>query len=396
MKITRIEIVALDQPHKGRLIFATGPTPAANNFILMKIHTDQGLVGIGSSYSFPDAPLLKSGVSREGAMVLMKDLAAMLIGEDPRRTHHLLNRLETAIGGWFSENWYVLGTFDCALYDLKGKIVDVPVYELLGGIQRERIPLEHIQSFLPTPEEAAEEAKRYIDAGFSSIKLHVNADPKNALARFRAMREALGAGIPIGVDMGMAYSLSGALKTIERLDEHDLNFVEQPLPAYDVEGQVLLRRKSRVPILADHGAMSVAEAYASIKSGAYDGAHCLLCRVGGVHRGVKWADLMDIAFVDYQICNQGNTIAAAIGAHFAVTRKKSDRFNDELGLFLYLHGTTDTASITDDIVRDPGFTIEGGELHSPRGPGLGVELDDAMVERYRSKTLDTIMVSRRM
>lgn len=392
MKITAIEIIALDQPHKGRLIFATGPTPAANNFILMKIHTDAGITGIGSSYSFPDAPLLKSGVSREGAMVLMKDLGRLLIGEDPRRTHHLLNKLESSISGWYSENWYVLGTLDCALYDLKGKILGVPVYELLGGIQRERIPLEHIQSFLPTPEEAAEEARRYIDAGFKSLKLHVNADPVNALARFRAAREALGPDIAIGVDMGMAYNRTDALRLIHQLNEHDLNFVEQPLQAYDVEGHVLLRRQSPVPIIADHGAMSVAEAYASIRTGAYDGAHCLVCRVGGVHRAVKWADLMDLSFSEYQICNQGNTIAAAIGAHFAVSRRKSARFNDELGLFLYLHGTTDTASITDDIVTSTGFVIEDGHLHSPAGPGLGLELDEAMVARYASRDLAPILV----
>lgn len=393
MKITSIEIIALDQPHKGRLIFATGPTPAANNFILMKIHTDEGITGIGSSYSFPDAPLLKSGVSREGAMVLMKDLAGLLIGEDPRRTHHLLNKLETSINGWYSENWYVLGTFDCALYDLKGKILGVPVYELLGGIQRENIPLEHIQSFLPTPEEAAAEAKSYIDAGFRSLKLHVNADPVNALARFRAAREALGPDVQIGVDMGMAYNRTDALRLIHRLNEYDLNFVEQPLQAYDVDGHVLLRQQSPVPIIADHGAMSVGEAWSSIRAGAYDGAHCLICRVGGVHRAVKWADLMDLSFSEYQICNQGNTIAAAIGAHFAVTRKKSARFNDELGLFLYLHGTTDTASITDDIVTSTGFTIENGVLHSPTGPGLGIELNDQMVHRYASERFGQITVN---
>ncbi len=393
MKITSVEIIALDQPHKGRLIFATGPTPATNNFILMKIHTDEGHVGLGSSYSYPDSPLLKSGVSREGAMVLMKDMAKILIGEDPRRTHHLLNRLEQSISGWYSENWYVLGTFDCALYDLKGKILGVPVYEFLGGMQRERIPLEHIQSFLPTPEEAAEEARRYIDAGFKSIKLHVNADPKNAIARFSAARDVLGPDVPIGVDMGMAYNLTGALKTIRMLDEYDLNFVEQPLTAYDVKGHVQLRAKCDVPIFADHGAMSVAEAYSSIVAGAYDGAHCLICRVGGMHRAVKWADLMDVSHSDYQICNQGNTIAAAVGAHFAVSRRKSPRFNDELGLFLYLHDTTDTKSISDDIVKDPGFVIENGTLHSPKGPGLGVELDDDMVSRYASTVLPTITVS---
>jgi L-alanine-DL-glutamate epimerase-like enolase superfamily enzyme len=392
MKIIAIDIIALDQPHKGRLIFATGPTPATNNFILMKIHTDKGHVGLGSSYSYPDSPLLKSGVSREGAMILMKDMAQMLIGEDPRRTHHLLNKLESSISGWYSENWYVLGTFDCALYDLKGKILGVPVYELLGGIQRDRIPLEHIQSFLPTPEEAAEEAKRYIDAGFKSIKLHVNSDPENAVARFKAAREVLGPDVPIGVDMGMAYSLKGALKTIDRLNEYDLAFVEQPLPAYDVEGHVEIRQRTNVPIFADHGAMSVSEAYGSIKAKAYDGAHCLICRVGGIYRAVKWADLMDISHSEYQICNQGNTIAAAVGAHFAVTRKKSGRFNDELGLFLYLHGTTDTKSITDDLVKSPGFMIEDGYLHSPEGPGLGVELNDEMVSHYMSSAIRPITV----
>jgi L-alanine-DL-glutamate epimerase-like enolase superfamily enzyme len=392
VKITAIEIIALDQPHKGRLIFSTGPTPATNNFILMKIHTDEGLVGVGSSYSYPDSPLLKSGLSREGAMVLMKDMAQMLIGQDPLRTHHLLNKLETSIDGWYGENWYVLGTFDCALYDVKGKILGVPIYELLGGIQRDRIALEHIQSFLPTPEEAAAEAKRYIDAGFKSIKLHVNSDPRNALARFRAAREVLGADIPIGVDMGMAYSRTGALKLINALNEYDLNFVEQPLPAYDVAGHQMLRQQSPVPIIADHGAMSVSEAFSVIKAGAYDGAHCLICRVGGLHRAVKWADLMDVSFTEYQICNQGNTIAAAIGAHFSVSRKKNDRFNDELGLFLYLHDTTDTRSITDDILTSSGFVIENGYLHSPTGPGLGVELDEKMVSRYASNAFPPIRI----
>ena len=93
---------------------------------------------------------------------------------------YILGSIEKAINGWYTENYYILSHFDHALYDLKGKILNLPVYELLGGLRRSEIPCEWILSYLPTPEKAAEEAKRVVAEGFRTVKLHVNGDQRAA------------------------------------------------------------------------------------------------------------------------------------------------------------------------------------------------------------------------
>jgi L-alanine-DL-glutamate epimerase-like enolase superfamily enzyme len=381
IKISKVEIIPFDQSYKGRLIFSSGSTPAVGAFILVRITTDEGFVGLGSTVGFNKPPRTKNGNTRGSAMALMKDLAPLLIGEDPLRTDYLFDKLEDAIGDWYCENWVVLSFFDSALYDLKGRILGVPVYDLLGGLYRERIPLEHIQSYLPTPEEQAKDALRYVEAGFKSIKLHVDANSEMSIKRMKVLRDALGPDIPIATDMSAEYRVSDALYTIERMNEYNLHFAEQPLHAYDTEGMKILRVKTSVPLVADQAARSITEAYERIRVNAFDGAHCLIYRIGGIRRSVKWANLMDMAHIDYQICNLGNTIAAAAGAHFAVTRPKRERFLDELGLYLYLHGTTDTASIKDDIVISPSGEIKDGYLYAPKGPGLGVEINEEILQR---------------
>jgi muconate cycloisomerase len=393
MKITSVEIIPINQPHKGKLIFSSGPYPAPDDFIIVRVRTDEGIEGIGSGCSFTPAPMLPSGCSRDSALYLMRDLATILIGKNPLQLSLILESLEKAISGFFTENWFVFSHFDAALYDLKGKILDLPVYELLGGVQREEIPLEWIQSFLPTPEEIAEESKRYIDAGFKAVKVHVNSkDPISAEARVKAVRRAIGDDVPLAIDMGMSYEAMDAAHLLKRLDsEYWINFAEQPLHPYDFNGMVRLRAHTTVPLTADQSGMSLREGFEYLKLNVFDSFHFNMTRVGGINRTVKFADMMETARLGYQICNQGGTIAGTVAAHVAVTRKDR-RFLDELGLYLYVHGTTDTKSITDDIVKEQSAVIENGVLHVPKGPGLGLELDEEMMKRYAAPDIDPIIV----
>lgn len=393
MKITSVEIIPIDQKHKGRMIFSTGPS-ASDEFIVVRIKTDEGLEGVGSAYAFPPSPLLSSGCTREGAMHLMKDLAGLLIGEDPLRLNYLLGKMERAISGFFTENWYILAHFDHALYDLKGKILGVPVYELLGGIRREEIPLEYILSFLPTPEEVAEEAKKVIDIGYRAVKVHVNKNTKDAEARVKAVREAIGPDVPMSIDMGMGYTAPDAARTLERLDKsYDLNFAEQPLFPYDVAGHQWLRAHTTVPLTADHSGMSLTQTYEYAKLNAFDSYHCLITRVGGIGRAARFCDMLETANLQYQICNMDNSIAGAAAAHFAVSRSdRGGRYYDELSLYLYLHGTYGTEGITDDIVKEQAMVIKNGTLYAPKGPGLGIELDEEMLAHYAAPGLNKIIV----
>lgn len=394
MKITSVEIIPIDQKHKGNLIFSTGPR-ASDEFIILRVKTDEGLEGIGSAYAFPPYPLLQSGCTREGAMHLMKDTAQFLLGRDPMQLTDILGDIEKAIGGWYTENYYILSHFDHALYDLKGKITGLPVYELLGGLRRSEIPCEWILSYLPTPEEVAEEAKLVIGEGYKSLKLHINGNPKEAEARVKAVRDAVGFDIPLGVDMGMQYKAPDAARFLEYLDDnYKINFAEQPLRPYDIDGHLQLRRRTDVPLAADHSGMSLEQAYNYIRLNAFDSYHCLLTRVGGIDRARRYCDMLETANLNYQICNIDNSIAAAAAAHFAVSRSdRGGRFNDELALYLYLHGTYNTADIKDDIIKEQAAEIKNGVLYAPKGPGLGIELDEDMVKKYATPGLDPIVVS---
>ena len=393
MKITSIEILPIDQKHKGRMIFSTGPS-ASDEFLILRIKTDEGIEGIGSAYAFPASPLLSSGCTRAGAMYLMRDLAGLLIGENPLRINYLMDKLEKAISGFFTENWYILSHFDHALYDLKGKILNLPVYELLGGLQRKEIPLEYILSFLPTPEEVAEEAKKVVDAGYKAVKVHVNKNVRDAEARVKAVREAIGPDVPLAIDMGMGYTAPDAARTLERLDkQYNLNFAEQPLYPYDVAGHQWLRQHTTVPLTADHSGMSLSQAYEYAKLNAFDSYHCLITRVGGMYRAAKFCDMLETARLQYQLCNMDNSIAGAAAAHFAVSRSdRGGRYYDELGLYLYLHGTYGTKDIKDDIVKEQAAVIENGVLYAPKGPGLGVELDEDMLAHYAAPGLSMVIV----
>lgn len=382
-KINRVEIIPVDIPYQTPFRVSFGGV-VPGNFLVLKIITDEGVEGIGSSTGF----LSSNGQTRESAMELMKDVAsAVLLGQDPLNTDLLLNRIEARI----FENWAVLAHFDYALYDLKGKILNVPVYHLLGGLSREKIPLEWIL-MMDEPKAQADMALKYIEAGFQSIKMHVGPEPRLAVQRFQTVREAVGPDIPIAVDMAGVYSARNGLRLIEELATHGLHFAEDATPRYDIDGLVDIRRRTNIPLVADLIARSVIEARNVIKRRAADSFHSLLGRIGGIRRALKYTTLIEAEDLDYQICTLGTGIEHAAGAHFAVSRTKKERLFDELGLIFYLHGETETKAITKDITKEISGRIEKGCLYPPKGPGLGFELNEDMIARYAASGVHKIVV----
>jgi L-alanine-DL-glutamate epimerase-like enolase superfamily enzyme len=389
VKINKVEIIPVDIPyHTPFRVSYGGITSGA--YIILRIHTDEGVDGIGSSIGFGTI-----GLPRISAMEQMKSIASgVLIGRDPLNTEAILSRLDVVLPG----SWRIKAHFDYALYDLKGKILDVPVYQLLGGLCREKIPLEWIV-MMDEPEKQAEMAVRYLDAGFHSIKMHVGGEPQMALKRFKAVRDAVGQDIPISIDMASVagtqshWNAHDALRIIEALDEYDLHYAEQPVTTHDIAGFKAIKNRTNVPLAADASADSTGDAFRLIKQDTADIFHTLMGRIGGFRKSVQFADLVETANLDYAICVLGNGIEHAAGAHFAVSRVKRGRILDELGLLFYLYGGTETRDITDDITTEINGTIEKGYLYPPKGPGLGVELDPEMVRRYAASDVHSIVVT---
>jgi L-Ala-D/L-Glu epimerase len=388
MKINQIEIIPVNIPYKIPFRVSSGGI-TSGLYTILKIQTDEGIEGVGSSIGFS-----KTGLNREAAMIIMKNLAEeLLLGQDPLNTEHLLNQIDSRLPA----NWRIKAHFDYALYDLKGKIFNMPVYQLLGGLCRQKIPLEMI-IMLDDPSKQAEMAAKYIGAGFHSIKLHTGGNLMMAVKRFKAVRDAVGPDVPIGIDMS---SLIGApshcnahdaLQLIEALVKYDISYAEQPVTPYDLDGFLTLKRSTRVPLVADASAESVTEAFNLIKLGAVDIFHTLLGRIGGIRKAVKYTSIIEEANLDYAICTLGNGIEHAVGAHFAVSRSKRDKVLDELGLILYLYGGTETDTITNDVTCQINGRIEKGYLYPPKGPGLGIELNSEAINRYLATDTNKIVV----
>ncbi len=383
MKINQVEIIPLDIPFKMPFRVSYGAV-VPGNFVVVKVSTDEGVVGIGNSQGFTRG----SGQTRESAMALMKEVAsAVLLGQDPLNTDRLLSQAEAILAG----SLHILAHFDYALYDLKGKILNTPVYQLLGGVSREKIPLEWIV-MMDDPEVQAEGAQKYVQAGFQSIKLHVGPEPKLAMKRFRTVREAIGPDVPLSVDMAGVYAPFDAVRLIEEFAQYGINFAEDPAPPGNVDALLAVKSGTKVPIVADRTLRSIADARELTQRRAADGFHLLMGKVGGLRKASKLSTVIEAADLNYQICALGTGIEHAAGAHLAVSRLKGDRFLDELSLIFYLHGGMETKDIATDVTKEMNGKIEKGYLYPPKGPGLGVELNEDMVKRYAASGVSTIMV----
>lgn len=387
MKINKVEIIPVDIPQKAAFRTSTG-APTAGRHIIIKLITDEGIEGVGNSNSFSNV-----GVTPESAMIMMKNIASQaLLGQDPMNTDLILNKVESFLGeNMIGENAKILAHFDHALYDLKGKILNVPVYQLLGGLCREKIPLECIV-ILDEPAAQAEIALKFVSAGFHSLKMHPGTDYKMAVKRFKTVRDAVGPDVPLSIDLAGVWRAHKTLELIRELSQYNLNFAEDPVFPNDIDGFMAVRDRTTVPLVADRDARSIDEAFHLIQHRAADSFHCLIGKVGGLRKATKYVNLIEAAGLDYQVCMMGTGISHAAGAHFAVSLSKKEGFHDELGLILYTYGATETKDIATDVTKEINGKIEKGYLYPPKGPGLGIELNEEMVKRYASPGINKIIV----
>ena len=386
MKITKIEIIPVTVPLQqpiGHAFYSR----VDGKHIILKIHTDEGYVGIGcgsvlvSSYSMDN---------QESTMMKLKELAKnVLLGANPMHTEMILNKVDGAL----RYSTLTKAHIDYALYDLKGRVLDVPVYDLIGGLARETMPVEWILT-LDSPENMAKAALKYLKAGFKSFKVKTGADIRGGVERFAAVRDAVGPGTDLGVDMDGMFNAHDAIKLIRELDRYDLHFAEQPVTKHDIRGFVEVRRKSSVPIVADESAWSVDELVALINADACDMCHLALDRIGGFRKALQFRALLDANHLDYAICSYNAPgINHAVISHFAASCSKRGPIVDELGTIFMFVGGTDTDHIEKpDMVKEINSRIIGGVAYAPRGPGLGIELDNELVDSYITEGVNPIVI----
>jgi muconate cycloisomerase len=299
-------------------------------------------------------------------------LAPALVGRDPTN----ITAARAVMDRELKLNPFTKAAVEMALWDLAGKAAGMPVYRLLGGKARDCVPIKMVVGAFDV-EAAKALAERFLAWGVRCLKVKVGLDPAGDVARVKAVRE-LAPNIPIGIDANCGWSVTAARPTLQRLQEYDLLFDEQPIAPGDPAALAWLRRETSIPVMADESVFTLADAWQLASHGAAD----VLSVYPGKHGGI--AATMEIGHVARgagMACALGSNLELGVGTaamlHVAVAMSnlESEVYPADAIGPLYHEA---------DLLKEP---LKLGPEYAvcPDGPGLGVELDEEQLRRWRQE-----------
>jgi len=332
----------------------TGGIRESASGLIVELFTDEGLVGVGEAPG-PTLPTIKTIIDLE--------FAQFLVDEDPLRTEWLVHRLEEYSRNWSGVAAYAIAGIEMALLDLKGKALGVPVAELLGGFCRETVPVVGYL-FIDAPEANAARAADYVAAGHRELKLKVGRDLGQDADTLAAIRDRVGYDVKIRIDANMNWSVPASVKWIRALERFDLQYVEQPVPDFDLAGLAQVRRSVSCPIAADEACTSLRSALELIKADACDVFVVYPSEAGGLTRALQIAALAAAAGKWCAIGSWAELgVATTANAHLVAASSNFPFASD-----------THYPLQHDDVLASP-VEIENGTITLSHRPGLGVTLD---------------------
>src|ERR687897_417585 len=286
MKITSLETIPIRLPTRRVHQWASLTTPIGV-YVIIKLHTDEGLVGLG------EAPVLKDwggdygryfGETPQSTMHIITDiLAPALKNQDPRRFEAIHALMDKAIKGYP----YCKAAIDTALYDVVGKALNIPAYQLLGGCFRDRVSIAHSLGLMEI-EKAVDEAVQVKEEGVKTIKLKGGVDQKRDVELVKQIRKAIGSDLNICVDANQGYpSAKAAVKIIKAMEEYNLLYMEQPVQGIDQMAEVA--RRVDTLIMADESAWTAQDVIEIVRKQAADMISIYTTKPGGMFEAKKVA-----------------------------------------------------------------------------------------------------------
>jgi muconate cycloisomerase len=355
--------------HPQFMIVSSAGKHAVSRYVFVEIRTDDGLAGWGEATVVP----LWSGETQGGAVAAINDyFAPILLGRDPADVEALLTEMDAAI----LENFFTKAAVEMALLDLVGQHQKKPIYEVLGGAKNPlRIPIK-FSIGLREPEDAATIAREKVSQGFTALKMKVGPDAEKDLLRVRLVREAVGPDIRLNVDTNGGWTVEQAIREIPRYEPYALEYVEQPVPRWNLDGMAKVRAASPLPIMADESVFDLWEAELVLAKKAADLISIYPGKNGGILKARKIAKLAESAGV---ACHIGSNlewhIATAAMCHLAAVcaNVQVGRFPvDILGPLYY-----------EPKPRQNPIGFDRGHVQVPTGPGLGMPITPDEVEALR-------------
>ncbi len=349
---------------------------AERPYLFVKIETDEGIYGIG------EAGITWREWAVEGAI---RHLESLVMGQDPFRTEFLWQRMHRR--GFFPAQSILssaMSAVDIALWDIKGKALNQPVYNLIGGLTRDRVVCyphtggSSLDELLDSCRQAVEDGWQFVRTSVMSTEV---ADGRNILepaaatrqtARtLEAMRAAVGPDIEIVCDAHTRIDMPDAIRLCRMVEDLDLFFMEDPLRSENPASYATLARHTSVPIAAGEQWATKWSFRQAIEEELINYARIDLCIVGGITEALKVARWCETHYIKLALHNPLGPVSTAACLHL-------DLASDNVGV--------------QECPRIPGTALadlfpvqvpfERGHLLIPEGPGLGIEFDESMVAGY--------------
>lgn len=364
MKIIAVEAIPFAIPYTKALRFASGEVHSAEH-VLVRVTTDDGVVGVAEA---PPRPFTY-GETQAGIVAIIESIFGPQIeGLTLLEREKAHSRLGRTIG-----NPAAKAAIDMAIWDALGKTLGLPVSELLGGFT-DRMRVSHMLGF-DEPAAMVAEAEKMVDTyGIRTFKVKVGRRPVQLdTAVVRALRERFGDTIELYVDGNRGWTASESLKAMREMADLELLFAEELNPADDVLGRRWLVAHLDLPVIADESVPTAADVTREILAGSATAVSIKTARTGFT-TSRRIHHLAEGLGVEVVIGNQidgqiGTACAVAFGSAYELTSRRAG----ELSNFL---------DMSDDLLARP-LQISGGQLVASSAPGLGIEVDDEKLRRYR-------------
>ncbi len=368
MKITRVSAIVL------RLPTVTTACDGTQDTCLIKIETDEGLTGWGEVDSAPT--VVKAIVEAPHSHKICNGLANALEGADPRAVEVCMAKMFSAANyyGRTGVGRHAMAGINQALWDIAGKAAQCPVYRLFGGPFQTRFRAYCSILFGDTPEQTYELARRYADMGFSAIKFGwgpMGRDEAVDIALVREARRGAGDDVDLLVDAGQVWDWKTGLKRAQQFDEFGIFWLEEPLSPDDIAGYAQLCAHSPVPIACGEAESLLADFERLLDEG-----------------GLDWVQ------PDPGRCGISTMVEVGRRAHLRHRKVVNHSFKSGITMAASLHGlaAVPDGSLFEYCMSDSPlrhelthekFELTDGYIHIPEAPGLGVNINQKTVEKYR-------------
>jgi D-galactarolactone cycloisomerase len=379
MKITDIKTIRLRAkiPTDGQ-VFSRSGVRNTRSTTLVQVDTDEGIAGVGSC----------SGNGELIEVIVAKVLKPLLVGMDPTDIDGVWDKAYVRGGhkefGSRGIGVVALSGIDIALWDILGKARGVPLYQVLGGKCRDKVPVYATALYPEEPSKVVRRAHSFAEQGFHGVKIKVGFDLDQDICIVRAVRQALGKDFVVMTDANQGYTIDAALKAADAFADCGAYWLEEPLFVEDIEGHAVLREKGRTAIAVGENLHTRYAFENFIARGAVDFIQPDVARAGGISEIKKITALAANHKVPVSFHTWGDGVALAASVHLSVALQDC--------IVMELDYTYNP--LREELLREP-FKVQDGYLIPSDKPGLGIELDPGALEQFAFSGTEDLTVRRK-